>query len=261
MNTHKLSKSTFVRGMQCDKSLYLNKHFPELRDEISDSQKAIFDKGTDVGLLARNIFPGGVDVKPETPCDYAKSISWTKKLIGEGVETIYEAAFQFDDVLCAVDILSKVKGKWNLFEVKSSTEVKEVHFWDAALQYYVLTNAGIKLDDIFIVFINKEYVRKGALDEKQLFTKQSVFDSVREKQKEVEKQVQKFKETLASKSVPDIDIGLHCDEPYSCDFKGYCWKHIPSYSVFDISRLASRKNLSCMKKESSTSEICRVLFD
>jgi hypothetical protein len=32
---------------------------------------------------------------------------------------------------------------------------------------------------------------------------------------------------------PAIDIGPHCDEPFECDFKGHCWSHIPSPSVFD----------------------------
>ena len=37
--------------------------------------------------------------------------------------------------------------------------------------------------------------------------------------------------------MPNVDIGPHCSDPYDCDFKGTCWKHIPEYSVFDISRL------------------------
>lgn len=56
--------------------------------------------------------------------------------------------------------------------------------------------------------------------------------------------IQEFREMLASKSIPDIDIGLHCDDPYLCDFKGHCWKHIPSYSVFDISRLSGKRKFA-----------------
>jgi hypothetical protein len=33
---------------------------------------------------------------------------------------------------------------------------------------------------------------------------------------------------------PDIDIGPYCDKPYSCDFHGHCWSHVPEDSVFDI---------------------------
>jgi hypothetical protein len=47
-----LSKSLFVRGLQCHKSLYLYKYHPELKDELSPEQEALFSTGTDVGLLA-----------------------------------------------------------------------------------------------------------------------------------------------------------------------------------------------------------------
>ena len=40
---------------------------------------------------------------------------------------------------------------------------------------------------------------------------------------------------------PNVDIGPHCSDPYDCDFKGTCWKHIPDYSVFNISRLNKDK--------------------
>jgi len=44
--------------MQCEKSLFLHFFKPELRDEISDSQQAIFDTGHNVGELAQQRFPG-----------------------------------------------------------------------------------------------------------------------------------------------------------------------------------------------------------
>ena len=34
-----------------------------------------------------------------------------------------------------------------------------------------------------------------------------------------------------------MEIGKHCNKPYECDFKSYCWKHVPEYSVLNISRL------------------------
>ena len=38
--------------------------------------------------------------------------------------------------------------------------------------------------------------------------------------------------------------GPHCSDPYDCDFKGTCWKHIPEYSVFDISNLNKKKKFN-----------------
>ncbi len=46
---------------------------------------------------------------------------------------------------------------------------------------------------------------------------------------------------LQKPEIPDIDIGPHCFDPYDCSFMGYCWKDIPDYSVFNISRLRAEK--------------------
>lgn len=63
-NTY-LSKSLFVRGLQCHKSLYLHKYHPELKKEISSEQESLFESGKDVGLLAQHLFPGGVEISYE----------------------------------------------------------------------------------------------------------------------------------------------------------------------------------------------------
>ena len=53
------SKSQFIRGLQCYKSLWLYKYKPELREEPDEAAQAIFDTGTEVGVLALQLFPGG----------------------------------------------------------------------------------------------------------------------------------------------------------------------------------------------------------
>ena len=53
----RLSKSTFIRGLQCEKSLYLYKHHYRLKDPTPSSLQAVFDQGTNIGLLAQELFP------------------------------------------------------------------------------------------------------------------------------------------------------------------------------------------------------------
>jgi hypothetical protein len=238
---HVLSKSTFLRGCQCPKSLYLYKYEPKLRSAITEPQQAIFDRGTSVGELARQLFPGGTDASPESPYKYQESVVLTKELIKQGVTILYEAAFQYDGVLAAIDILVKKNGKWRAYEVKSSTEVKDVNILDASLQYYVITKAGVKLSDISIVHLNNEYVRKGRLKLNQLFTEESVYDEVRENQPFVAEKIDELKRVIKMKSVPDIGIGPHCMDPYGCDFMEHCWSHVPEPSVFDIANLRMNK--------------------
>lgn len=132
---HLLSKSTFLRGSQCEKSLWLNKHRRELRDEVTASQQAVFDRGTSVGELAQQLFPGGVDASPDNYWEYDQSVALTREFIAAGREVIYEAAFIHEGVLAALDILVKEDGQWKAYEVKSAASVKETYLDDAALQY------------------------------------------------------------------------------------------------------------------------------
>jgi hypothetical protein len=241
MQHHILSKSTFMRGMQCAKRLYLNKHFPALRDETSARQQAIFTQGTDVGKLAQTMFPGGVDASPPTPFEYDKSMALTQQAIANGVEAIYEAAFLFDEVLVLTDILVNDDGEWSAYEVKSSTELKDEHIWDASIQYYVISHAGIELSDFSVVYINNKYIRKGNLDVHSLFSIQSVFAEVQQNEDAVRDKIREFKRVLKQGTTPTVDIGTQCSTPYECDFKGYCWKHIPDNSVFHVSGLRTEK--------------------
>ena len=61
-----------------------------------------------------------------------------------------------------------------------------------------------------------------------------------------------MKNVIELESAPNIDIGLHCHEPYDCDFKGTCWKHIPEYSVFDISNLNKKKKFDLYNRGITT---------
>ena len=238
---HILSKSTFVRGCQCTKSLYLYKHQPKLRAEISDQQQAIFDQGTSIGELAQKLFPGGVDASPATPFEFQKSVVLTQRLISEGHKIIYEAAFQFDGVLCAIDILIQKNKKWYAFEVKGSNSVKDQFILDAALQYFVITNSGILLADISIIHLNKEHVRKGELSIKELFSTESVLENVKSQQDFISQKVEALKFMLQQKKIPDVKIGEHCFTPYDCDFIDHCWEKVPKEnSVFSLVRIGQK---------------------
>jgi hypothetical protein len=243
-----LSKSTFLRGKQCLKSLYLNWHHPELKDPVSSMQQAIFSQGHEVGKLAQQLFPGGIDAGIYVPDHYQKSIELTAKLISEGTEVIYEAGFSSDDLHCFVDILIKDGDKWKAYEVKSSTQVKQVNIYDAAFQYNVMIRCGLELTDISLVTLNTSYNRDGDLDIRQLFKFQSVHKEVLKLQTPVNKSIGTFLQTLNEKEVPDLDIGPHCSDPYICDFQGHCWQHVPDYSVFNISRLSADKKWELYRK-------------
>lgn len=221
---HILSKSTYMYGIQCHKRLWLYKNNPELAEEITESQAAIFQVGSDVGKLAQGLFPYGVDASPAELYLYQQSVADTQKYIRNGANVIYEAAFQFEGVMAALDILVKQNGKWYGFEVKGSTKVKLQFIQDAALQYYVITGSGLALEDISIVHLNNEYIRDGELDIQQLFRQQSVLAEVEILQPVVAEEIEELKEMLKQKTPPGIAPGDQCFKPYDCPFYTFCTK-------------------------------------
>jgi hypothetical protein len=236
MGSHLLSKSSFLKGLQCEKQLYLYKHHYELRDPVSDTQRAIFRRGSKVGFLGRQLFAGGA-IATEDPRRPDKAVSKTIELIKKNHRVIYEAAFLFDGVLVISDIIVKSGSKWKIYEVKSSMGITEPHIYDAAIQYYVLKNSGLDISDISIVFLNNQYVRMGELNIPELFMDESVLDLVKEQQFFIEKKIAELKIVLRKKSIPDIKIGPQCRNPYDCSFLGYCWQDVPEYSIFDIAEM------------------------
>ena len=227
-----LSKSLFIRGLQCHKSLYLHKYSPELKDEISEQQEASFQIGTDVGIYAQNLFPDGAEI-PFDDVTLTDQLSRTTKEIEDGTEVIYEAAFSFDNIFVKVDILRKHEGKWEIYEVKNSTSVKDHHYNDVAVQYYVLKGSGLPVSRAFLVHINNQYVRNGDIEVNKLFTAQDLTDDVINNQELVKDEIKKMRRMLEGQE-PDIDIGRHCSDPYECDFGGHCWQHIPENSIFAL---------------------------
>ena len=226
---HILSKSTYIKGEQCEKALYLFKNRPFLRDKLSMEQRAKFKRGTDVGILAQQYFPGGINMTPSSPSQFSKKVVETlKNLTNPAVNVMYEAVFQYDDTLIMLDIIVRDGDKWRAIEVKSSLSISPTYMKDAALQYYVLKGCNVPLSDIQLMYINADYVKNADLDLSQLFIFQSVKDYAEQYQDVIAKNIAHFKDIIKQPHSPKITIGNQCDNPYRCEFHGHCWKDVPN---------------------------------
>ncbi len=206
-----------------------------MRDAVSAEQQAIFNRGNNVGVLAQQLFPGGVDATALKRSNNGESVKRTQELIANGAEVIYEAAFQHDQVLAILDILVKKDGLWYAYEVKSSIKISHTYLLDASLQYWVITNSGLLLEDINLITVNSQYVRRGDLKVHELFNFTSVKKEALKNQEMIFENIDSSKKVLDGFSIPEISIGEQCFSPYPCDFMKTCWKNVPKNSVFEIS--------------------------
>ena len=249
MASPNLSKSQYLRGLRCHKSLWLLKEDQIKPNAPSESLQVIFDEGTRVGEEAQKLFPGGKLIKFKGST-FDEKIAKTKEWLSSGESTIYEATFKFNDILVMVDILTKGRNGWEFYEVKSASDVykdqllnvKDVYVKDVAIQYYALKGSGLDIASAFLVHIDSKYVRRGSLEVDQLFAKRELTDEVVEMQREVIEELGAIRKTLGGNE-PAIDIGVHCDNPYECNFKDHCWPDeiLNEYSIFNISGLNSSK--------------------
>ena len=222
MSSNILSKSSFIRGLQCLKSLYLYKHNYRERDPLSEETKIKFKNGHDFGFLAQELFPGGANAKPGSVYEYDKSVKLTKHYIYEGKTIIYEAAFSFNKVISALDILVNKDGKWTAYEVKNSFEISPTYLSDAALQHYVITNSGLDLDNFCIIYRKEVYENIDDLALGDIFVIESVIDTTKDMQPFISEKVNELIHAANDSETLNILMGDQCHNPYTCDFIGFC---------------------------------------
>ena len=209
----------------------MQKKHPYLRDKLSIEQRAKFQRGTDVGVLAHEYFPNGIDMSPNSPSQFPKKVQETmENLSNPEVKVMYEAVFQYNDTLIMLDMLVRDGDRWLAVEVKSSLRLSDTYYNDAALQYYVLHGCKVPLSDFRLMYLNADYVKDGPIDVKQLFKLESVMEYVVEREAFVAKNVERLKKVVALPHSPLVNIGTQCNNPYPCDFQGHCWKLVPKNS-------------------------------
>lgn len=234
-----LSKSRFIKGMQCHKALWLQTHRPELKDDIGDDKQAVFDFGHKVGRLAQQMFPDGIEV-PFDDVPLAEQIEMTRRLIDSGTDTIFEAAFSYDNVFIKADLLTKSAAGWHLGEVKASTIAKENYIHDIAVQYYVVSSSGIRVEKASLVLLTARYVRNGDVEPKNVFVWIDVTAEVLRRQEAIRSEIN-VQRAMLKRGMPEIAIGQQCRKPYDCDFAGYCRGGVPVNPVFDFAGTIAEK--------------------
>lgn len=233
-----LSKSQYIRGLQCEKSLWLHKYRPDLR-KISQQSDVTMTTGITVGELAHDLFPNGESIQFDSK-DFQGMVRKTKELIEQGAKTIYEASFSHDGVFVMCDILHKEGDGWQMIEVKSATNVKEYYLNDIAMQWYTLSCCNIPLSSACVAVIDSSYTRNGDLEVDKLFKIIDVTLDAQSRQEDVSRNLMRLNPILEGE-MPEILIGSHCNDPFGCDYIDHCWKDVPSVSVFDLYRLNSNK--------------------
>ena len=240
MNKIYLSKSSYCNAVQCKNILWLNKYKQD--SKTVENNESILKKGKEVGEFAKELFGDYEDISFDN--HISERIEQTEKLLQNKPNIITEASFRFDNNFCSVDILKNDSDGVEIYEVKSSTKIKDIYLDDISYQYFVLSNLGLNVKKACIVYINNEYIRGEELDITQLFNIEDVTDMARQKQDEIRDNIEiitDFMQSHDQDNEPETEIGKNCFDPYSCAFWDYCTRDLPKPNVFDVSGMFKSK--------------------
>lgn len=232
-----LSKSRYLIGLRCPKLLWCHFHAPKLIPPIDASTQALFDQGHEVGNLAKERHPDGVEVEWEKGFEY--TLKRTKELVQQK-KTIFEASFAYKNAYCRVDILQPTDDGWDIIEVKSGTKVEEEHFHDVAFQRSCLEGNGIKVRRCHLMHINNEYVKHGKINPERIFTCEDITEEVTALLPNVEEHMQGMFAIIQSKTISQPKLGIECIDPKTCDV---CLKDLPENNVTELYRLGNKAYL------------------
>ncbi|MCX6002684.1 MAG: DUF2779 domain-containing protein [Chloroflexi bacterium] len=226
-----LSKTNFLRGLQCYKYLWTVVHEPKSIPPPDAVTQFTFDQGHEVGELAKKLFPTGIDIPTG---DFSANIKITRENMLAG-RPLFEAGMLAGNIFCRPDILNPVgAGEWDIIEVKSSTGVKDVNIWDVAFQRLCCESLGMKIRTCNVARINNQYVRQGEIDPQQLFIVEDITTRVNEYSEGLSGRVDEIVGVMSRQQCPEVGIGPYCSDPYPCPLQAVCWESLPEHSIFDL---------------------------
>jgi hypothetical protein len=251
MPTHRLSKSRFMAGLQCERRLWMLANRPEDRREPTLAERHRMDTGIAFGRSVTQLFPDGAEIT----ADYQhpqEALDSTQAILRRDTPALFEAAFLHHDVLVRADILQRSEASpeaWGLIEVKSASNSAgsesarrpklKKHISDMAIQLYVLEGAGLSVESISLAWVNSRYERTGALDWQQLVAIEDHSDAVRTRAQGIPNELDRFLSMLDQTALPDAVYGK--TKCAACEFNQVCWGDEPDDSIIYLPRLSAAK--------------------
>ena len=141
-----LTKTNYLQFLKCPKSLWLLKHKPHLypKSTTSKYEEKLAAEGYQVQRLVEQYL-----LQEEETSMHS-----------------FEKPYQTDEGLYAMaDIISRNEdGSVNVYEVKSTGSINKEHLIDATFQTITIEKSGIPVKSIYVVHLNKDYIRDDELN-------------------------------------------------------------------------------------------------
>ena len=226
MESTQLTKTDFIHYLHCPKSLWLFKNEPTNypQGEFSTFMQKLVREGYEVERYVRKFFEDADD----------RDLS-------------FQTEFKTEDGLYArLDAFENLSdGKTALYEIKSSTSVKtdtkHNHIKDTCFQKICAERAGEKIDSVFLVHLNGDYVRDGDIDPSAMLVFADITEAVNEIVAETSAEIDA---ALAFLGTDNDMAGCSCAEKTRanhCDAFSVFNANVPTPSIYSLPRIRANK--------------------
>lgn len=216
-----ITKTDFMRGMQCRKMLWLDKHKPGLKVIPPEVQERL-DAGNDFGDRAMAMFGDYEEMtvyRPGTTIPDTKAmVAKTTEHLAKGTPVICEAAFIYYNNYCAVDIFRKTDTGYDFYEVKNAPSVYDQFIRDAGFQFYIIDRCKLNINKIYIVTHGE--------DETNPFVPNDVTAKAKGYAKWINDNIWDLNRMQKQTREVQIEPGEQCTMPYECWYYSYCHQQI-----------------------------------
>lgn len=248
-----LTKSLYTQYLRCPISMWLKKHAKEELPEAGDYDLFIMGQGIGFEEEVRKTYDNAVLIQ-----SYGQEAAdETVQAVKSDADVIFQATVIADGYQVMADaFVRNSNGTWSIHEVKASTmnvnkkgieSVKSDHIPDIAFQKMVFEKAGYEIESVSLVYLDREFVKKGEIDPKKLIVTTDVTEQVAAVAMETEEQAKKAKRILSLPERPDRKECPCTVSPCgssslnSCPCPQYCYPDLPALSVFDIPHVTLSK--------------------
>jgi hypothetical protein len=222
----RISKTDYLLYKECRENAWLKVNQPDLffKQERSDFENMIIETGNEVDILARDLFK--------------KNASYQKEL-------------KTEKFLCYLDILvfDEKNQAYDIYEVKSSNSEdegrekkkdNELYALDLAFQLIVAKLNNIKINNVYLVRLNRDYVLENNLDIFSLFKIENFNERVFNIVANVEQEIKEAYRYLNERQVKLKNCScLYKSRNNHCSSFKYFNPDILDYSIYDISRIGN----------------------
>lgn len=211
------TKTDYKNSLKCGCYLWMAKKKPELLPPPSASDLSRETEGDKVDAFAKQLYPDGTEITTFNEKGWQEA----KKLIQAKTKILFQPTIVAPDGLtCRADILTYATDAkaYEIREVKSSTSVRTEDIEDVAFQRICFEEAGIPVSRTFLIHINGDYVRHGAIDPEQFFVTVDISKEVDEVIDETKAAIAHARKYLEHDEWPDRRVIESCSNPKSCAY-------------------------------------------